>query len=168
MDRIIKDEPVDGVTEYWKNMHKMLKDEINSHPGSLTMYTPPQIADALTHIKMRDAMLRTFYDEAETLANFFNWWNDCSHWISGDLDAEQKANVLTLLAGALLLEGRWEDTESALALSIKYAIDNHLTIPHLAVLMGRSMAAGTMMGTKEDIIKLWRKSIGAVSMDEIF
>jgi hypothetical protein len=168
MDRIIKDELILDEKEYWTNMHKMLKDEINSHPGSLTTYTPPQLADALGNIKMRDAMLRAFYDDEQTLNNFFTWWNDCSHWFAGDLDEEQKAKVLPLLAGALLLQGRAEEALEAANLSKQYAKKASVQEPSLSNLIVYALNTTGSMNKTEDAIKLWKESLGAVSMDDIF
>jgi len=150
-----------------KGLLALLKHEINTLSVTTAIFTPPEIAVILTNVKMRDAMLRTFYEEDQTLKNFITWWNGAGSWLSSDLSKEQKAKVLPLLAGALLLEGRWEDTEAAIDLAIKYASEANVLVPGLAILMRRSMQAGAMMGSKQDIIKLWRESIEQVDMNEV-
>jgi len=162
------DESLIDNKEYLVNLHTVFKHKINNPTDQTVEYAPAQMAIAFGHIKMRDAMLRTFFEEEDTLNNFITWWNDNNYLISGGLTPEQKANVLPLLAGALLLQGRWEETEAAIDLSIKYATENNSDVPGLTLLMRRSMYAGTMMGAKQDIIKLWRNSIEAVKLEEIF
>jgi len=162
------DESLIDNKEYLVNLHTLFKHKINNPTDPTALWTPVQMAAGLCNIKMRDAMLRTFFEEEDTLNNFITWWNNNNYLISGGLTPEQKANVLPLLAGALLLQGRWEETEAAIDLSIKYATENNSDVPGLTLLMRRSMYAGTMMGAKQDIIKLWRNSIEAVKLEEIF
>jgi hypothetical protein len=67
-----------------------------------------------------------------------------------------------------MLRGRTEEAFKAAKLSAEYAEKAGVNPPGLALLILRALTFGGLMGKSEDATELWRKSVGAVSMDEIF
>jgi len=162
------DESLVDDKDYWVNLHSLFKHKINNPTDPTALWTPVQMAVALCNVKLRDAMLRTFFEEEDTLNNFITWWNDNNSYIKSTLTKEQKANLLPLLAGAMLLQKRWEEAETAIKLSISYAKEASILPPSLTNLINYAMAFGKAMNRREDVLKDWRKSIEAVKLEEIF
>lgn len=159
---ILKDQLKDP--EYCKQVIDLLKQEINDSNAWCTI---EDVADAVSEIKIRDAMLCVFNQEAHTLTNFINWWAGNQRTLQWNLNEEQKVHMLVLMSGALLLANLPDSAEEAVKVCMGYAQAANMSTPSLALLLQNSINSSKLMGKPEDAHKIWKDSLSNVNLEEI-
>lgn len=150
--------------EHLKDVITILKTEITAHNQVCTFQ---DIADALSCIKIRDAMLYLFCEEPDTLNAFINWWANNISGIKSHLNDEQKAHMLVVMSGALLLQNLPDGAEEAADNCIVYSQKANMPTPGLARLIKSAIMNTRRLNKPEDAHIVWKDSLKNVSMEEI-
>jgi NAD-specific glutamate dehydrogenase len=100
------------------NHFKLLRDTIS-------VYNAPQlvkvadVADVVKCLSIRDAMLYVFNESKPARDAFFTWWNSKNAEIQ-NLSLSDKAPLLCLMSGVLLLDKQYELAKEAAQKAINY------------------------------------------------